>query len=672
MSDDVDEYDDPLSEASPDGADIIEEVDFVEIEEGTNTDEPEIEEIELVEVDAIVDDAPSVQTEFKELPEADLKEIEGVELVEIEDFSCSTEPENIEIAGEAFPGEILANSGSSVPEETATFPDLDNEDAQDNITEEDYLEEVPNEEPVEYGDNPGLGELDRVEPTESDIVFEDLEEESIEIEEFPGDIDSTESTKVVEEVDLADIEDSSGEDQIESISPEEPGGVDLEGTMKINPTELTEVNKEIDNVEIENITAGDQVETIDSDEYTDVDLEETIEKESSESGEVIKEVDLIKIEDFSGEDQEGFEDLSAPIEMGNIGSTEMSSPGDNLAEITEESMGAESTQEIPRLEEFEAIDAASSTIYEITTENTNLVDPADIEVIADLQAPENSDETNWDEQVDLQQASVTPAQEIEQSEETNLRIRQDLETYYQELADYAAKMKDNGLDDRFIETQEEMQRVSGRLNELTQERLKSHEKNMDLEIDKKSELAEESLCTSSDEQPIVTEEAHESSDSPLDTQENIETFDRPCEFGVFAHQAYKAAAYDSFDDVDEEVPVIIKGEDGSEQQGYIDNIIDDQVLIDYKTHDMRNYSSAEAEVLAENIGKKMQEYVKALGDSSEHKGYIISTVPPESNEVRKAMEATLAKYDVRIIFSESEQPEDVIKSVKKAVKDSKL
>jgi hypothetical protein len=154
-------------------------------------------------------------------------------------------------------------------------------------------------------------------------------------------------------------------------------------------------------------------------------------------------------------------------------------------------------------------------------------------------------------------------------------------------------------------------------------------------------------------------------------QEKFETvFPNAGIFGNFAHVVYEAAAFWKFDDSVKEVPVLVTYPDGTRGNGRIDNLIDNKVIIDYKTNDMREWGTSDAKQSAQKYGQQIKRYVEADGVPLGCKGWIISTVPPNSPEVRQVYENTLAQYGVRVKFSTSEKPFNVMKAVEEAVRES--
>lgn len=143
----------------------------------------------------------------------------------------------------------------------------------------------------------------------------------------------------------------------------------------------------------------------------------------------------------------------------------------------------------------------------------------------------------------------------------------------------------------------------------------------------------------------------------------------PHRFGTFAHEAYQVAVGERFDDVDHNVPVIVTKPDGSQAQGYIDTLINDRVIIDYKTNYMPGWSISDAVRYGHEHGRQVQEYVQSEGTPADARGWIIATVPPESADVRTTYVDTAAQYDVGVKFA-GEDTESVVKAVSEAVAES--
>ena len=154
-------------------------------------------------------------------------------------------------------------------------------------------------------------------------------------------------------------------------------------------------------------------------------------------------------------------------------------------------------------------------------------------------------------------------------------------------------------------------------------------------------------------------------------EDEIEVVDTstPQRFGTFAHEAYQVAADEAFDDMDHNVPVVVTKPDGTRAQGYIDTLINDRVIIDYKTNFMPGWSVADAHRHGDEHGRQVQEYVESEGTPDDARGWIIPTVPPESVEVRQAYSDTLAEYGVGAKFSEEDQA-SVMTAVTEAVEES--
>lgn len=166
-------------------------------------------------------------------------------------------------------------------------------------------------------------------------------------------------------------------------------------------------------------------------------------------------------------------------------------------------------------------------------------------------------------------------------------------------------------------------------------------------------------------------EVGEDIDDGLDEAETVDT-STAGQFGTFAHEAYQAATDEAFDDVDHNVPVIVTKPDGSEAQGYIDTLINERVIIDYKTNYMPDWSVSDATKYGRDHGRQVQEYVQSDGTPADAQGWIIATVPPDSEDVRTAYTGTLSEYGVGVQFSAGEDQEAVMKAVSDAVQASDL
>lgn len=145
---------------------------------------------------------------------------------------------------------------------------------------------------------------------------------------------------------------------------------------------------------------------------------------------------------------------------------------------------------------------------------------------------------------------------------------------------------------------------------------------------------------------------------------------KPHEFGTFAHSAYEQAAEERFEDAESNRPVIVTKPDG-EAQGYIDTLIDERVVIDYKTDYMPDWSVADAKRMGDEYGQQVEGYVNGKEMPADARGWIIATVPPESAEVREAFVDAAGEHGVGIKFSEGEQQEAVMEAVSEAVAESR-
>ncbi len=96
----------------------------------------------------------------------------------------------------------------------------------------------------------------------------------------------------------------------------------------------------------------------------------------------------------------------------------------------------------------------------------------------------------------------------------------------------------------------------------------------------------------------------------------------------------------------------------------------DRVIIDYKTNFMPSWSVSDARRHGNEHGRQVQEYVESEGTPDDARGWIISTVPPKSEQVRQAYSDTLAEYSVGVKFSQGEDQASAMTAVTEAVEES--
>lgn len=166
-------------------------------------------------------------------------------------------------------------------------------------------------------------------------------------------------------------------------------------------------------------------------------------------------------------------------------------------------------------------------------------------------------------------------------------------------------------------------------------------------------------------------------DRSSNTGENLDNFEdtsTPLKWGRFGHAAYEYyVEYEgAFDDVTSEESVIITKPDGVEAEGRIDTLINEKVIIDYKTDDMTDWDAAKATAIARSWshGPKVKAYVDSPETPQDAKGWIVATQPPKAEEVRQAYADGLAEFGVGVKWAESQHPDQVIDAIRDAVKDS--
>jgi hypothetical protein len=141
----------------------------------------------------------------------------------------------------------------------------------------------------------------------------------------------------------------------------------------------------------------------------------------------------------------------------------------------------------------------------------------------------------------------------------------------------------------------------------------------------------------------------------------------PAEFGTFAHEAYGYAAEDKYGDrADVERRVGVTKPDGRMAEGEVDLTVGN-ALIDYKSCDMRDWTASEASAAAREHGQQMKEYVESPDTPANAKGWIIATVPPNSQEVRDAYSGRLKEYGVGVEFAKGEDQASVMRATDAAV-----
>jgi len=168
-------------------------------------------------------------------------------------------------------------------------------------------------------------------------------------------------------------------------------------------------------------------------------------------------------------------------------------------------------------------------------------------------------------------------------------------------------------------------------------------------------------------------------DTKMDTSESVQTsYQWTAGDGQGIHQYYEGAVEDAFDQTAE-------SEDGDDREvyseegtvaGYIDTFIcrgNDGIVIDYKSHDMQNWSVSDARRYAQAHGLQVQGYVEALKAEDNHPnnvtGYVFACNRLPSNpEVFEAYKSTLAQYGIQVISPVSGEAEDVVKEVGKLIK----
>jgi hypothetical protein len=151
--------------------------------------------------------------------------------------------------------------------------------------------------------------------------------------------------------------------------------------------------------------------------------------------------------------------------------------------------------------------------------------------------------------------------------------------------------------------------------------------------------------------------------------------------GTRYHSICQQTVLDQIEDVDNDIEVInnqsiiIKDKDGNPGVGIIDTLIEhkgNNTLIDYKTNDMNSWSISDAKRFGDEHGNQLERYVKSQNTLQGTKGYIIAIGrPSQSSEVLNTYVETVQTHDIGVLFPSGGEPEDVVASVRQAMKQTK-
>ena len=141
-------------------------------------------------------------------------------------------------------------------------------------------------------------------------------------------------------------------------------------------------------------------------------------------------------------------------------------------------------------------------------------------------------------------------------------------------------------------------------------------------------------------------------------------FKEPMHFGSFAHEAYGLAAADRYENSETEQTISVLDEEGFHvNDGRIDLIVGEKNIVDFKTNDMREWTTEDAVKFAKEHGEQVQGYMNSPDTPEESKGLIVSSVPPKNEEVRKAYAEALADFGVEVGYSSGEDQDSVMEVV---------
>jgi hypothetical protein len=142
--------------------------------------------------------------------------------------------------------------------------------------------------------------------------------------------------------------------------------------------------------------------------------------------------------------------------------------------------------------------------------------------------------------------------------------------------------------------------------------------------------------------------------------------------GTIDHAIYEQSVEDALDDLENDVSVYsneqVTKPDGS--QGLIDTRVNNTIL-DYKTNDMRDWTTANAAHYGHEHGQQVQDYVESPDTPADAKGYIIAAGrPPRDPQVQQTYTGTLAEHGVGVKYTAGGEPQDIVNSVKEAVNET--
>jgi hypothetical protein len=133
--------------------------------------------------------------------------------------------------------------------------------------------------------------------------------------------------------------------------------------------------------------------------------------------------------------------------------------------------------------------------------------------------------------------------------------------------------------------------------------------------------------------------------------------------GWYAREGELRFAGENGDEVYAEKPVQVLDQDGTEHDGFVDLVVHEKYLFDFKSDDMRSWNETSARERAEKYGKQMQQYMESPDTPEDASGWIIATTPSESDEVTKAFEETLDQYGVKVRYSKGVEAQSVLDEV---------
>jgi len=148
--------------------------------------------------------------------------------------------------------------------------------------------------------------------------------------------------------------------------------------------------------------------------------------------------------------------------------------------------------------------------------------------------------------------------------------------------------------------------------------------------------------------------------------------------GTNYHSISQQSVEDSIDDIDNGIevtnnlPVKVKDENGDDQYGIVDTLIEDNgnnTIIDYKTHDMSTWTISDAIRYGYEHGSQVNGYMHSPEVPRSSRGEIFAVgKSSSSDDVAQAYVKAVGEYGVGTVFVPGGEPDDVVRAAKASMK----